>query len=89
MVLDGSDTVSSGEGPGDIGFDVFGGVLSNNFFLLKLRVPATGNCAVNGVMVLQGIGSLKPITPAGMTFTGSAVERGCGHMVFRVGLTKQ
>lgn len=86
--LEGTGTASPpGESP--ISFFLFGAVLSNNFFLLKLRVPASGNCAVNGVVIFQGTGSLNPLTRAGMTFTGSAQDGDCSHTVFRVGLTKQ
>jgi len=76
------------QGDPPVSFGLSGAVLSNNFFLLKLRVPATGNCAVNGVMILQGIGSLN-LARTGMTFTGSALEGDCSHMVVRAGLTKQ
>src|SRR5437899_1697086 len=73
MKLVGNGTAFS-QGDPPVSFDLSGAVLSNNFFLLKLRVPATGNCAVNGVMILQGVGSLNPVTRTGMTFTGSALE---------------
>ena len=88
MALEGTGTASPSGEP-VISFNLFGVVLSNNFFLLKLRVPVPGNCAVNGVMILQGTGSLNPTTRTGMTFTGSALEGDCSHMVFRLGLTKQ
>ena len=88
MKLGGNGTASPQDDP-PVSFDLSGAVLSNNFFLLKLRVPATGNCAVNGVMILQGVGSLNPVTRTGMTFTGSALEGDCTHMVVRAGLTKQ
>lgn len=88
MALEGTGTASpAGEPP--ILFNLFGAVLSNNFFLLKLRVPGSGNCAVNGAVILQGTGSLNPLTRTGMTFTGSALDGDCSHTVFRVGLTKQ
>jgi len=88
MKLGGNGTAFS-QGDPPVSFDLSGAVLSNNFFLLKLRVPATGNCAVNGVMILQGVGSLNPVTRTGMTFTGSALEGDCTHMIVRAGLTKQ
>src|SRR5262249_17435291 len=88
MKLGGNGTVFP-QGDPSVSFDLSGAVLSNNFFLLKLRVPATGTCAAaNGVMILQGIGSLN-LARTGMTFTGSALEGDCSHMVIRVGLTKQ
>jgi hypothetical protein len=62
-------------------------VLSNNFFLLRARVPATGPCAGNGVVVFQGTGSLS-LDRTRMLVTGSAVEADCQHTVFRLGLSK-
>jgi len=62
-------------------------VLSNNFFLLKARVPATGPCAGTGVVVFQGTGSLS-LDRTRMVVTGSAVEADCQHTVFRLGLSK-
>src|SRR5712664_1559436 len=44
MKLAGSGT-ARGDGGVPVSFDLFGAVLSNNFCALKLRVPATGNCA--------------------------------------------
>jgi hypothetical protein len=92
ITRDGMKLVGNGnaspQGDPPVSFDLSGAVLSNNFFLLKLRVPATGNCAVNGVMILQGIGSLNPAR-TGMTFTGSALQGECTHMIVRAGLTKQ
>lgn len=88
MALEGTGTATPvGDPP--VSFSIFGAVLSNNFFLLKLRVPATGNCAVNGVMIIQGTASLNPTTRAGMTFNGSFQDGDCSHTVFRAGLTKQ
>lgn len=63
-------------------------VLSNNFFLLRARVPAIGPCAGNGFVVYQGTGSLSADRNR-MLFTGSAVEADCQHTVFRVGLSKE
>lgn len=62
-------------------------VLSNNFFLLKARAPATGPCAGTGFVVYLGTGSLS-VDRTRMLVTGSAIEADCQHSVFRVGLTK-
>ncbi len=69
--------------------ELTGVALSNNLFLLKVRahVPV-GQCAGNGIVVYQGIGSLSPDRTR-MTFTGSAVESDCQHSIFRLNLQKQ
>jgi hypothetical protein len=89
MALEGTGSaIADGQ---SIPFDLFGAVLSNNFFLLKLRVPGSnGTCAAaGGVLIIQGTGSLNPLTRRGMAFTGTFLDGDCSHTVFRAGLTKQ
>lgn len=62
-------------------------VLSNNFFLLRARVAATGPCASTGFVIFQGTGSLSADRTR-LLLTGSAVEADCQHSIFRVALTK-
>lgn len=74
-------------------FFLTGIVLSNNFFLLKVRIPVPvgtiGNCIPSsGFVTYQGVGSLNPDNRRGGVFTASGVDANCQHSVFRVGLTK-
>ena len=66
---------------------VTGRVLSNNFFLLRIRVPEPGPCAANGFVTYQATGSLSP-DGLRMQLTGSAIQADCQHSVFRVTLAK-
>lgn len=62
-----------------------GTVVSNNFFVLKVILPATGPC---GTRVVQGTGSLSSDRMR-MVFTGSGIGEDCSsHEVVSVSLTK-
>ena len=78
-------------GANDRWYQVFGTltgvVLSNNFFLLRIRAPATGQCAPTGFVIYQGTGSLSGDRTR-LTFTGSAIDADCQHTVFRVALSR-
>ena len=68
--------------------ELSGIVLANNFFLLKVRVPATGNCAAaTGFVVFQGVASLTP-DRSRFSFTGTAIEGDCQHTVFRAAMSR-
>jgi hypothetical protein len=66
---------------------VTGIVLSNNFFLLRIRVAEPGPCAASGFVTYQATGSLSP-DGLRMQLTGSAIQADCQHSVFRVSLSK-
>jgi hypothetical protein len=66
---------------------ISGVVVSNNFFLLRVRAPMTGPCAPTGFVVFQATGSLSSDRTR-MLVTGFGVEAECQHSVFRVALTK-